>query len=336
MTNFGNILRFLPALLLSFSVASCQLDRGFLKSSNAESVHIIRYDRIVDDYVNTGNVAQWQRMNTEFPKETRALIEDVLKLGPADADEVGDSLCIFYKDTTLQHLRNDVARQYNDLSEYEKQLSTAFERLKEEKSDIVVPKIYAQNSALNQSIVVGDSLIGISLDKYLGSQYPLYQNHFNANQRATMEPSRIVIDCLLFYLNQQYPFPGNIMKATLGDVLIHQGAIAWVVAKLVNKAPIDVVACQPATKKWYLTHEKSVWNTLKQANVWNKVDAPLVHSVMMTSDAHPYFKEPHSRGVGLWLGMRIVEKYMCHHPKVSLDSLLRIKNFQHIVKESKY
>ena len=57
---------------------------------------------------------------------------------------------------------------------------------------------------------------------------------------------------------------------------------------------------------------------------------------MMTSDAHPYFKDAHSRGVGLWLGMQIVDSYMQRHPEVSLDSLLHITDYQRILKESKY
>jgi hypothetical protein len=39
---------------------------------------------------------------------------------------------------------------------------------------IVVPRIYTQIGSLDQSIVVDDSILGISLDKYLGADHPVY------------------------------------------------------------------------------------------------------------------------------------------------------------------
>lgn len=168
---------------LAICMAACQFDRNLIKENAGKDLHIIRYDRMVDDYVNTGNVALWQRMNTEFPRETRALIEDVLHLGRADNEDIDDSLIAYYKDPILVQLRMDISRKFEDLSVYEKALSRAFKRLEAEDKNFVTPKIYAQNSAFNQSIVVGDSLIGISLDKYMGADYPAYKKYFYENQR---------------------------------------------------------------------------------------------------------------------------------------------------------
>lgn len=243
MKRLRYIFSTLMVCLLAICMAACQFDRNLIKEDAGKDLRIIRYDRMVDDYVNTGNVALWQRMNTEFPRETRALIEDVLHLGRADKEDIDDSLIAYYKDPILVQLRMDISRKFEDLSTYEKALSCAFKRLEAEDKNFVTPKIYAQNSAFNQSIVVGDSLIGISLDKYMGADYPAYKKYFYENQRATMEPSRIVQDCLYFYLNQQFPPTRLRIRHTLGQWLIHQGKIAWVVAQLTNKSAIDIAAC---------------------------------------------------------------------------------------------
>ena len=169
MKRLRYILSTLMVCSLAICMAACQFDRNLIKEDAGKDLHIIRYDRMVDDYVNTGNVALWQRMNTEFPRETRALIEDVLHLGRADNEDIDDSLIAYYKDPILVQLRMDISRKFEDLSAYEKALSCAFKRLEAEDKNFVIPKIYAQNSAFNQSIVVGDSLIGISLDKYMGA-----------------------------------------------------------------------------------------------------------------------------------------------------------------------
>ena len=331
-----HILPLILAIVVLLGLNACQFDRNIINSNSEYRVRIARYDHLVDDYVNTGNIALWQKMNTEFPRETRALIENVLKLGPADKDGIEDSLRAYYSDPTIVQLRKDIAKKYDRLNVYEKELSCAFERLEAEHSNFVVPKIYAQNSAFNQSIVVGDSLIGISLDKYMGTDYPAYKKYFYENQRVTMEPSRMVQECLFFYLVQQYPYGKTFPQIKFGDWLIHQGKIGWIVAQLVGKDLIDVAAYQTATKNWYTTHEKQVWNELKQPRIWNSNDKKLVYSIMKTSDKNPYFKDPHSRGVGLWIGMRIVDDYMKSHPKVSLDSLLLTKDYAQILAGSKF
>lgn len=113
-------------------MSACRLDRGLIKESTDTHVKFVRYDRVVNDYVNTGNVALWQRMNMEFPRETRALIEDVLKIGPVDKEGIEDSLRTFYTDPTLTQLRMDVARRFEDMSIYEADINAAFTRLQSE------------------------------------------------------------------------------------------------------------------------------------------------------------------------------------------------------------
>lgn len=63
---------------------------------------------------------------------------------------------------------SDVEAKYPNLDEVEKGLSKGFRKLKKEVPDTKVPFIYSQVSAFNESIILVDSLLGISLDKYMG------------------------------------------------------------------------------------------------------------------------------------------------------------------------
>ena len=49
--------------------------------STADSIKIQRYDRVESRYLTTGDFAALQEMNTVYTRETRALIENVLRLG---------------------------------------------------------------------------------------------------------------------------------------------------------------------------------------------------------------------------------------------------------------
>lgn len=328
----------IAALALSMVGFMWWVDRTTTNTKDEPRFRILRYDRIVEGFVATDNVILWQRMNTEFPLETRTLIENVLHIGRADQEGIGDSLRAYYSDPTLRQVRIDVTRQFEDISPIEHQLGNALHKLCREVPHFTMPKVYTQNSAFNQSIVVGDSLIGISLDKYLGENYPAYRKYFYANQRATMEHSRIVQDCLTYYLRQSYPptFDLRPGKANLMDCMLYVGKIGWVVAYFTDKDLIDIAGCQPATKMWYQKQEGYVWQTLQSRHLLSATDTTMIKSVVLSNTPTPYFDTPHSRGVGLWIGMRIIDSYMKRHPKVTPAQLLTMTDYSRIWHESGY
>jgi len=166
------------------------------------AVVLDRYDRVLDEYVSLGSYTALHRMNTQYPMQTKLLIEDVLKLGVVNEPDVELRLRHYYLDSTVQVLLDEVHRQYSDMSDIEADLNSAFEELKKQNPDLKVPHIYTQVSCLNQSIVVSDTLIGISLDKYLGEDFPLYAEYYTAEQRAQMTRDAIVRDAINAY--QQY------------------------------------------------------------------------------------------------------------------------------------
>jgi hypothetical protein len=100
----------------------------------------------------------------------------------------------------VQVLLDEVHRQYTDVSDLERDFTRVFEELKKQDPSFRAPRVYTQISCLGQSIVVNDSLLGISLDKYLGADFPLYQEFYTAEQRRQMQRSAIVTDAVSTYL----------------------------------------------------------------------------------------------------------------------------------------
>ena len=97
-----------------------------------------------------------------------------------------------------------------------------------------MPKVYTQISALDQSIVVGNGTIGISLDKYLGPDYPLYARYYSPSQRKQMSREYILPDCLTFYLMSIYPLQRFETRPQLERDL-HIGKIQWIVNQVMTR-----------------------------------------------------------------------------------------------------
>lgn len=144
-------------------------------------------------------------MNTDYPIETRTLIEKMLQLGTITDANISNRFLMFFQDSTLQALIADAEAEYANMDDINKELKESFGRLQDWLPEIKQPVFYAQIGALDQSIVIGESSVGISLDKYMGSKYPLYKKYYNAQQRSTMNRNNIVPDCLTFYLLSIYP-----------------------------------------------------------------------------------------------------------------------------------
>ena len=214
------------------ALSSCQWDG---KSGNTADVdvRVARYDRLQYEYVTMNSFSALQKMNTDYPQVTKLLIEDVLAIGEVDDMKINDRMLEYYSDSTLLTLMHDAEEKFKDLGWVEEKLTKGFKRLKKEVPTLFVPHFYAQIAALNQSVVVGDSILGFSIDKYMGADYPLYKRFYYDYQCRSMEPDRIVPDCFTFYLLSQYPLPWQPGR-TLLDMIMHRGKINWIVAHILG------------------------------------------------------------------------------------------------------
>ena len=217
-------------MLLCFG---CQWQLRPNDDDDTASVSIARYDRIESLYLTTGDYSALQQMNTYFPTQTRTLIEDVLHIGKVDDPETNRRFLRFFQDSTLQRMLIDVQQQYTEMDDVNEALASAFERLQDEMPALEIPTIYAQIGSFDQSIIVADGSLGISLDKYLGADYPFYRQNYSDDQRRMMERSMIVPDCLGFYLLSLYPIPHDVMDTQEGRDQ-HMSKIQWVVNEVMG------------------------------------------------------------------------------------------------------
>ena len=200
---------------------------------SSEDVEVERYDRIQALYLTTGDRSALQQLNTRYPEQTRLLLEDVLNIGVVNDPTINTKFFHFYQDSTLQLLIGEVEKQFADMEDINRELSAAFKELHKVLPDLPQPVVYTQIGALTQSVIVGDSTLGISLDKYLGADYPLYSLYYPAQQRRQMTRQMIVPDCIGFFVLSHYPMAEN--DTTMEARHRHMGKIQWLVNRVTHK-----------------------------------------------------------------------------------------------------
>ena len=214
MKRIVAVLSFVTVLL-----SSCDLKLRPVDFFNTEEtpVEIERYDRLQSRYLMTGDFSALQQMETDYPMETRTLIENVLRIGVMDDPNINKKFLAFFQDSTLQVLISDVQAEYANVDDLNEQLNNCFKKLQKEVPTLVIPRFYTQ----------GNDIIGISLDKYMGSPYPLYKKHYTLSQRESMNRKNIVPDCMVFYLLSQYPLE-NYDSRSQQERDFHMGKMMWV------------------------------------------------------------------------------------------------------------
>ena len=151
--------------------------------------------------------------------------------------EINSKFLHFYQDSTLQMLIGEAEQQYADMEDINEEINNAFQYLKKELPNIEIPQIYSQIGSLAQSIIVGNGMIGICLDKYLGMEFDLYlrpEYGYSLDQRRMMQRQYIVPDCIGFYLLSLYPMPYD-QPISQAERDVHLGRIQWVVNKAIGR-----------------------------------------------------------------------------------------------------
>lgn len=241
-------------VLVMLGCISCEWQLRLDESEMA----VDRYDRIQSLYLTTSDFSALQQMNTVYPMQTRTLIEDILRIGKVNDPQISAKFLHFYQDSTLQLLINEAEQQYANMDDINEELNVSFRFLQKELPGIELPEVYAQIGSLDQSIIIGNGMVGVCLDKYLGEDCPLYlkpEYGYSAEQRKMMQRNYIVPDCIGFYLLSLYPMPLD-KPLSQAERDIHMGRIQWVVNKAIGKEVFNSLYVQKVDR--YMKRNKNI------------------------------------------------------------------------------
>lgn len=322
--------------LVCMLFASCGISTGKDTEQKEEEISVLRYDRLLSEYVRSNSFSAMQKLTMDYRMPTKILIEDVLAIGTVKDDTVAQRLQKFYSDTTLVRLMNDVETRFPNLDAVEEELTKGFRKLKKEVSDTEVPLVYSQISAFNESIVLVDSLLGISLDKYMGEDYPLYKRFYYDYQCRSMRPERIVPDCFSFYLLSRYDM--NYHEGTcLIDLMMHTGKINYVVQHLLGYDNIgDAMGYSKEETNWCRENEEAIWEYICSNDHLHARDPMVFRYYLKPAPSVEMLGCEVPALIGTWVGARIVASYMRKHKDMKLKELLEFTDYHTMLSESNY
>jgi hypothetical protein len=267
------------------------------------------------------------------------LFSYVINTGDISDPSFGDLLAGFCTDKQNNDVYSMTMKLYPDLSTVEKNLEDAFRHYLYYFPGKTVPQVCSCITGFNNSIITGDSVIGIGLDRYLGADCEYYPRLEIYNYiAARMTPDYIVPDCMYGWGTSEWDFVSmNYPADNVLTEMIHEGKLRYFEKCMLPELPDEIVfGFTPGQMKFCRNNEGQMWQYLVENDLVFKTDHFIIRKLIGEAPFTSYFTNESPGRAAVWLGFRIVESYMARNNGTSLESLMKDINTQEILEKSKY
>jgi hypothetical protein len=267
------------------------------------------------------------------------LFSMVINTGDINEDSFGDFLLRFCSDKQNNEVYNLTMKQFPDIKPIETGLQDAFSHYLYYFPGKQVPAVFTCITGFNNSIITGDSLLGISLDRYLGADCPYYPRlNIYKYLAARMTPENIVPDCMYGWAASEWDFAS--LKYPVDNVLaeiIHYGKLKYFEKCMLPETPDELIfGFTPNQMKFCRNNESQMWLYLVENNLLFSTDQLKIRKLVGEAPFTSYFTNDSPGRAAVWLGFRIVESYMIKNPSAKIDDLLTGTDVQSLLEQAKY
>lgn len=336
----NSIVKTISVILICTSLFySCGNDETNLKvdiSGIKVELKVHRFDKALFEIVPDSMSSNIPKFENEFGEFFNLFCSRIINIGNKNSRDFEMLLQKYVTDYNMLTVYDDCKNSFHDVSEITNNLTTGFKYYKSYFPEKNIPEIYFFMGGFNQSIVTSDNILGIGLERYLGKNYPYYSKLGLASyQSYKMQKEFIVPDCFRAIAWSEFPFNDSIDD--LIHNIIYQGKVQYYMnAMLPDVADTLKFAYTKSQWDWCLANEQLMWSYLidnKQFFISGEMD------IKRYIDDAPFttmFPRESPGRIGVWIGWRIVNKYMNNHPEISLQQLMLESNYEIILDGSKY
>lgn len=260
----------------------------------------------------------------------------VVKLGSSDDSKYPNALKRFLTDYYMNQNYKRVIKVYPNIDDLTQKLTAAFARYKAYFPDKRVPRVYTFLSGWNQSIVTADTILAIALDKYLGRKCDFYEKlQFDRYTRYTMQREYIVPDCLRDWGYTAFEF--NDSANNVLNNMIYEGKILYFVKQMLPEAHDTLVfGFTPDQLKWCNNNAEQTWTYLVEHKLLFSTDFLTIHKLVYPAPFTSLFTQESPGRAVVWLGYMIVDAYMKSNKNVTLQQLMKNRDYQKVLRMSKF
>ena len=260
----------------------------------------------------------------------------MLRVGTPDTALLKSRLCDFVNDADISNIYADEKKMYADISGLNEQLSYAFSHYKYYFPEKIIPRIITFISGFNYAIVSADSLIGIGLDMYLGSDSKYYPSlEMPLYKIRKMSREYIVADAMRGWAQSEWEADAS--KTDFISQMVNLGKVQYFIDLMIPEIN-DTIKFGYTEKQleWCNSNEQMIWSFFIEHKLLFSTEASLTGKFVNDGPSTNGFPKESPGNLGAWIGYRIVKSYMDKHSGISLMQLMAENDYQKIFRESGY
>ncbi len=305
---------------------------GAINDSTTESsenrVKIVRFD--TDFYNHLSGVEEFSDTTMQEKYADFLPFFSVITIGSEEVDWAKWQR--YFSHPQLHQLYADTEQTFADLSAVEEELTLAAS-IAADNFDKKLPAFYAHVSGLKQNAIVSDSLISLSLDKYLGSDYELYKSFFEPYQRVDMSAEHIAKDYLKAWILSEIITETN--HKDLLQAIVAEGKVLYLLQTLLpNRNQTELLGYSAKQMEWSTKNEKQIWRTIIGRKHLYGTDALVISGYISDASYTTALAPDSAPRIGQYIGWQIVNRYM-KNSKKTIDELLQ-EPADEVLRISKY
>lgn len=263
----------------------------------------------------------------------------VINTGDINETSFGDLLLRFCSDKQNNDVFTLTLKQYPDVKSIEEGLQKGFSHYLYYFPKRSVPSVFTCITGFNNSIITGDSLLGIGLDRYLGADCEYYPRlNIYKYIAAKMTPENIVPDCMYGWAASEWDFSS--LKYPADNVLseiIHDGKLKYFEKCMLPESSDEIIfGFTPGQMKFCRNNESQMWLYLVENNLLFNSDQFIIRKLTGEAPFTGYFTKESPGRAAVWLGFRIVEAYMMRNPGTKIEEMINNTDVQEILEKAKY
>lgn len=267
------------------------------------------------------------------------LFSYVINTGDVSESSFGDMLVRFCTDRQNNEIYELTVEKFKDIDKLSNDLNDAFRHYLWYFPERKLPAVYTCITGFNNSIITGDSVLAIGIDRYLGADcsfYPALGIYKYLSDRMTAD--YIVPDCMSGLASSEWDFSTMHYESdNLLAEMIHNGKLKYFTkCMLPGFADELIFGFTQDQMKFCRNNEDQMWQYLIENDLLFKTDQFIIRKLIGEAPFTTYFTNESPGRAAVWTGFRIVESYMKKNPDITLEELMRNTDIQTILEKAKY
>ncbi len=339
MTLFARISAVSLLMMLAVVTSSCRRDPYKVNLSGIDLDLKIR-DLNSDIFGTPPNemAARADELQQEYGRAL-STYSSVIGLGDLSDEKWKSAFILFATDLRNLELWDEVKRVWPDTEGLRQELESAFKHYLHYFPGKTVPEVISCISVFNNSIIVDDSLLMISLDRYLGEDSEYYPPlGIYSYQARKMTPDYAASDCIYAWAATEWDYSSaGYGTKTLLNSMLHEAKLVYFTKRMMPALPDTILFGYTGRQMEFCrANEGMIWEYLVSKDLLFSTDGFLIRKFTGEAPFTSYFTEESPGRAVVWTGFRIIERYMNNNPDVTMQELMSMTDCQSIMGGAKY